>query len=180
MPQTEAGGMDRGSEACQSRCTCRVYLANRMTIRMICPEGHKLVVREEHAGRRVKCPQCRSIVDVPGERVEVAAPAVEPPEPTRVFACPTGHYFRARPEDSGKVVSCPTCRQSVRLPAPSPSRVAPARPGASTRAAATRGPVSSPAVDPEPERLWPLFLLVGGAAAVLLGIVLYLRFSGTS
>jgi phage FluMu protein Com len=37
-----------------------------MPINVRCPQGHALAVAEKYAGRRVKCPRCQSVLDVPG------------------------------------------------------------------------------------------------------------------
>lgn len=152
-------------------------------MQVTCPEGHRLVVREEHAGQRVRCPRCRSVLQAPRAAPE---PVKAEPAPTHVFACPSGHYFRARVGDLGRVVRCPACAQSVRLPGPQPvvppsrSQAAadPINPGAAPSAAESEVPLPEPLVDSTPERLWPLFVIVGGAAAVLLGIALWLRSTG--
>lgn len=36
-----------------------------MSIRVVCPKGHQLVVRDEMAGQTGRCPVCRSKVTVP-------------------------------------------------------------------------------------------------------------------
>jgi hypothetical protein len=38
-----------------------------MAIRVLCPQGHVLKVRDDLAGKVGRCPVCRSIVRVPGD-----------------------------------------------------------------------------------------------------------------
>src|SRR5467141_1507321 len=39
-----------------------------MAILMVCSCGQEMVTEDEHAGRKVRCPTCKSIVVVPGTR----------------------------------------------------------------------------------------------------------------
>lgn len=40
-----------------------------MPIPVICPNGHRLTVKEEHAGRKVRCPKCQMTFEVPSGQV---------------------------------------------------------------------------------------------------------------
>lgn len=145
-------------------------------IRVTCPQGHRLVVRDEHADRKVRCPKCQVVMQPSAIREATAAPdAQQSHSPTRIFACPEGHRFRAREESLGRKVRCPRCRIAVRLPAAEPNPYSP--PPEPVRPAAAELPPVPARVERQ-ERVWPLFLIVGGAAATLLGIALWLRFTG--
>jgi len=47
-----------------------------MAIRMVCSCGQEMVTEDEHAGRKVRCPHCQSIVVVPGVRRAPPGPVV--------------------------------------------------------------------------------------------------------
>lgn len=51
-----------------------------MPINVRCPQGHALAVAEKHAGHRVKCPQCQSVLNVPGTNGVAAAKNTDPTE----------------------------------------------------------------------------------------------------
>src|SRR5262245_31163249 len=53
-----------------------------MSILLSCPCGKKLRVKDELAGKKVKCPGCAAILPVPGPVVETPAPPEEEPEET--------------------------------------------------------------------------------------------------
>src|SRR5687767_2104187 len=38
-----------------------------MPISIVCPNGHKLSAKEEHAGKKLRCPKCRADILVPAE-----------------------------------------------------------------------------------------------------------------
>jgi hypothetical protein len=46
-----------------------------MPLRIKCSSGHTLIVPDDRAGRRLRCPRCQAEVVVPGEAAEVAAAA---------------------------------------------------------------------------------------------------------
>jgi hypothetical protein len=52
-----------------------------MPISVVCPQGHKLKAKEALAGKRVKCPQCRSWVEIPALDVSAADASVDRVEP---------------------------------------------------------------------------------------------------
>ena len=41
-----------------------------MAIKVACACGKKLSVKDEHAGRRVKCPSCKKPLQIPKPKVE--------------------------------------------------------------------------------------------------------------
>ncbi len=42
-----------------------------MSIEVVCPRGHQLKVKDQHAGRTVKCPKCKSNIHIPGPEHEI-------------------------------------------------------------------------------------------------------------
>jgi hypothetical protein len=52
-----------------------------MSIALVCPNGHKLRVKDEYAGKRVLCPRCRAVIPVSRENIQ-------PPRPTEVRSAP--------------------------------------------------------------------------------------------
>jgi hypothetical protein len=94
-----------------------------MAIALKCPNGHALAVAEEHAGKRVVCPTCRSILEVPA-----SGPAV-----SISLTCPNGHALTTPREHAGKKVKCPMCQAIAEVPS---TRAAPPPlpPGAYTAA----------------------------------------------
>jgi hypothetical protein len=112
-----------------------------MTIRFKCPNTKcqkALVVKDEQAGKRLRCPACKQPVSIPApvaapedlEAFAAAAFADEPgakqaaaaaaPKQTRTidFTC---HYCDAElhlpAEEGGKNVACPECRKIIKVPA---------------------------------------------------------------
>lgn len=77
-----------------------------MAIALTCPNGHALAVADEHAGKRVMCPTCRAVLDVPA-----AGPAV-----TIALTCPNGHALLTPPDAAGKRVMCPKCQAVTAVP----------------------------------------------------------------
>jgi hypothetical protein len=41
-----------------------------MSIALVCPNGHRLRVKDEYAGKRVLCPRCRAVVQVLRDNVQ--------------------------------------------------------------------------------------------------------------
>jgi hypothetical protein len=77
-----------------------------MAIALKCPNGHALAVAEEHAGKRVMCPTCRSILDVPVQNTPVSM----------TLTCPNGHALSTSREHAGKKVKCPLCLAIMEVP----------------------------------------------------------------
>jgi hypothetical protein len=63
-----------------------------MALMMKCPNGHELSVAEQHAGKRVMCPMCRAVLDVPAGRGAGAPPPLPP------ATVPQGSVQARRPE----------------------------------------------------------------------------------
>ena len=46
-----------------------------MPISIVCPQGHQLTAKEKLAGKKVKCPKCGSVVQIPAaEPTTIAEP----------------------------------------------------------------------------------------------------------
>src|SRR5262249_60458853 len=93
-----------------------------MTIAMTCAGGRALRVSDEHAGKRVKCPDCAAALTVPGA---AAAPRPAPraapaPSPAMIrFACGAcGKEMQARAEHAGRATTCPQCAARIEIPDP--------------------------------------------------------------
>lgn len=101
-----------------------------MSIKMLCPNGHKLRVDERHAGQRAVCPRCDAKMTVPtptrhemSESSIVALMGDAAPQQsviTRVAPAPQKRPTRTCPKCqtvmSAAYHICPTCR--VYLPDP--------------------------------------------------------------
>lgn len=151
------------------------------TIRISCPEGHKLVIREEHAGKKIRCPKCQAIMQAPAGDAEAAATVSVPKKVRRpAFVCPSGHRFLVRSDQFGQQVSCPLCEQTVRTPAPGqPATTGNGSPHITNPLAAVAGSTvdeagqvvpDSDSTSAPPQKAWPLMVLVGSAAVTLVGI----------
>lgn len=98
------------------------------------------------------------------------------------FVCPSGHRFLVRSDQLGQQVSCPLCEQAVRLPAAGqPAMAGNGNPQVTNSLAAVsvsaggetgQVPISDDTLPPE--NAWPLMVLVGSAAATLVGIAAWL------
>jgi hypothetical protein len=56
-----------------------------MAILLVCPNGHKSYVKDEHAGKKAACPICRAVVRVPDPRLTASpAPAPRPAPPPKL------------------------------------------------------------------------------------------------
>ena len=71
-----------------------------MSIQVACNCGTILKVRDELAGKRVKCPKCDSVVQV----AKLDSIRVK---------CSCGQLLNAKPSLAGKQVLCPACRQPM-------------------------------------------------------------------
>src|SRR5688572_13119266 len=89
-----------------------------MPIKMQCPDGHPMLIRDEHLGKQVKCPKCR--VSFPA--VPVSEPENEPaPKPTvaakQVPSVPTPVAPVLRPIESVRpAFTPPAAEPSPRMP----------------------------------------------------------------
>lgn len=79
-----------------------------------CPCGKLLKVPDTAAGKKVKCPGCDKIIQVPGP----AAPAA--PAGTIVVACSCGKKLAAPASAAGKQVRCPACQAVLSVPGGAP------------------------------------------------------------
>lgn len=163
-------------------------------LRVKCPSGHIMAVKDKHIGRKVKCPQCFIAMRV--------KPPREPDEDTtdegRIWLCPAGHHFKVLPQHSGKAVKCPRCEQPVRIPEFPPTAIVAdeqtldIESSLTTPQDGTTNPYTAneegvlhtaakPVVARSPqEKLWPVLLLLGSAVSALIGIALYMGKSGTN
>jgi hypothetical protein len=55
-----------------------------MSLRLICPNGHELIVEAAHIGRKVRCPACKVVMLVPDPNAAAAPPPPRPPAPPPV------------------------------------------------------------------------------------------------
>ena len=101
-----------------------------MAIKISCSCGGRFKAKDEHAGRKVKCPQCQQMLVVPQP---VTRPVVSQPAPQQVsqpvaaieVACPCGGRFKARAEHAGRKVKCPRCAQILLVPTPATGAASP-------------------------------------------------------
>ncbi len=92
-----------------------------MTIRFSCDCGQSLAVRDENAGKRVRCTACSSIVSVPDGTPPPRAAVEEPPPPsagsTIRFSCEEcGKAIQTRATFAGKKTKCPGCGTVLTIP----------------------------------------------------------------
>jgi hypothetical protein len=117
-----------------------------MGIRFVCPNGHKLNVKSDLAGKRAICPHCSAKVIVP-EGEEPAANEVS----RQVVGVAPGNGFDTANADSVAVASWPSIEISLapsEVAPPAPSR--PATPAADPNAIPASILSTSPAPAPEP------------------------------
>lgn len=59
-----------------------------MPIQLTCGCGQKMQVKEEHAGKRTKCPACGTLLDIPAAEAQLAVPGeeyAEEPRPSKGY-----------------------------------------------------------------------------------------------
>ena len=83
-----------------------------MAIEISCSCGGRFKARDEHAGRKVKCPRCQQVLVVSQPAPQPVSPSVAAVE----VACPCGGRFKARAEHAGRKVKCPRCAQILVVP----------------------------------------------------------------
>jgi len=106
-----------------------------MPIAVSCPCGKQLRVKDEHGGKKVRCPDCQQVLPVPGAK-QAADPvtsrmAAEPsppkmagatlhgaPQPTIAVACECGKRLAVKSDHAGKKVKCPACQKVLAVPRP--------------------------------------------------------------
>ena len=78
-----------------------------MPIEHACTCGAKLKVKDELAGRKIKCPKCSQVSTV-----------AEPTIPTEMIPirCQCGKSYQAKSSMSGKSFKCSACEQMVSIP----------------------------------------------------------------
>jgi DNA-directed RNA polymerase subunit RPC12/RpoP len=82
---------------------------------VLCDCGRQINVKDEFAGKLIRCPLCKNPVQVPA-----AAPPPPPAnEPIDVF-CTCGRHVRVKADFAGKLIRCPQCKSPVQVPAPDP------------------------------------------------------------
>lgn len=74
-----------------------------MSVKVSCSCGTTLKVRDELAGKRVKCPKCKAVVQV-AERKSIRV------------TCSCGQTANVKRSFAGKQVLCPECRQTIKVP----------------------------------------------------------------
>ncbi len=123
-----------------------------MAIQVQCECGKSLVAQPSLAGKRVKCPSCKSPISVPAPQEGAVAIRV---------ACQCGQRFGAKSHLAGKQVRCPKCRQAILVPGVAAER--PAMQAVASQSAAADDEfwdeLSAPApAAPEPADLTPASL----------------------
>ena len=86
-----------------------------MPIAVTCTCGKQLRVKDEHAGKKVKCPDCAAVVAIPAAPAE-APPAPAPPPATVPVVCDCGKKLAVKSEHAGKKVKCPACQKVLEVP----------------------------------------------------------------
>lgn len=88
-----------------------------MSIRLECPNGHKLKAKDKHAGRRTTCPRCGVTLRVPGpQRRPISDSSVLALLSDREGGATT--ITRLAPPDTSPTKKCPRCK--TRIPSDSP------------------------------------------------------------
>lgn len=137
-----------------------------MALRITCPQGHVLNVKESARGKKVRCPTCQTLMKVGGAPTSTqASPKPASPKPAAqtakkrpaqtessriVVKCPTGHQLKLKSELMGKKVRCPKCHETFTV-AKASSTAAPAAakpaPASKTPASQTRSKKTRPTTD---------------------------------
>lgn len=92
-----------------------------MPITIKCDCGKKFAVGDQHAGKRVRCPGCKSVHSVvaPGGKAQSrgTAESIKADAPTLIrFRCECGKQMQAKVERAGSVIECPACGEEVTVP----------------------------------------------------------------
>jgi len=100
-----------------------------MAIEFRCPSCNSLFrLKDELAGRRAKCPKCKTSVTIPSAAPEPASPVAAPSEKPVAsssaepiaFKCECGASLRVKAELAGKQVTCPKCSEATTVPDATP------------------------------------------------------------
>ena len=78
-----------------------------MAIEHSCPCGAKFKVKDELAGKKIKCPKCARISSVAAGEIQAEMIPVR---------CHCGKSYQAKASMSGKSFKCSACKQSVLIP----------------------------------------------------------------
>ena len=116
-----------------------------MSINFSCQCGQKLTAKADAAGKRVKCPKCGSVQEVPphgsttrtDESNDQAALASSDKPGTIAVVCTCGKQLKAPANMEGKQARCPKCRKTISIPSSSGSIT----PAAGMTAAAASSPL---------------------------------------
>lgn len=79
-----------------------------------CQCGKSFQAKPELAGKRVKCPACGQVIQVPRPPATDSAGGAAA---KIAVACRCGSRFQAQPQLAGKQVACPSCKQPLTIPA---------------------------------------------------------------
>lgn len=71
--------------------------------------GHSFNASSKFAGKKVRCPQCKEPLRIPGKEAVAATSTI-------AVKCECGKKFAAKSEWAGKKVKCPACSNPVRIP----------------------------------------------------------------
>ncbi|TWU19175.1 hypothetical protein [Allorhodopirellula heiligendammensis] len=106
-----------------------------MPLRITCPQGHLLNVKEELLGKTIRCPSCKTLLTVgkdsassstlPESATQTPQQSLAPPadssdsgptpESTIIVKCPAGHQLKVRSKLTGKRARCPKCQQTFTI-----------------------------------------------------------------
>lgn len=78
-----------------------------MAIEHSCPCGANIKVKDELAGKKIKCPKCAQISTVAAAAIQAEMISVR---------CQCGKSYQAKASMSGKSFKCSACKQSVLIP----------------------------------------------------------------
>jgi DNA-directed RNA polymerase subunit M/transcription elongation factor TFIIS len=85
-----------------------------MPIMITCPGcKSKLRIRDEYAGKAMKCPRCSASVSIPSEDVAEVAPEIEEVEPLVEETAIADVQPRPRASEHAATIKCPECGKRV-------------------------------------------------------------------
>lgn len=94
-----------------------------MPIQAQCACGRAINVKDDLAGKKIRCPNCKAIVNVPSAAAQPvqqvgAAPVVTPPADAKITVLCTGCQNRLQVgvKFSGKNIRCPKCQAAIKVP----------------------------------------------------------------
>ncbi|MAT16778.1 MAG: hypothetical protein CMJ46_16085 [Planctomyces sp.] len=89
-----------------------------MSLQVACPQGHRLKISEQHAGKKVRCPKCETVFRVPAAGEVAAATASKPT---------TAKKPAAKPATSPKAPTAATAKPAPEVKAAKPAKAKSAR-----------------------------------------------------